>query len=161
MHPVFFKLTLWSDPQEWDVRPIFRDAAWGSSRVRTHAAPRPDEPTAHCNTPSHRRCQEVHPRLVLSRRDPEVSPRLIHPQEDRALDLTDGARSPLADRQRARKYRAPCHRLRRSPESAHRGTRPKVSCHLTSSICTSSTLHNACGSSLSMEARSPSGRYDS
>ena len=32
MHPVFFKLTLWSDPQEWDVRPIFRDAAWGSSR---------------------------------------------------------------------------------------------------------------------------------
>ena len=37
MHPVFFKLTLWSDPQEWDVRPIFRDAAWGSSRSVRHS----------------------------------------------------------------------------------------------------------------------------
>ena len=28
MRPVFFKLTLWSDPQEWDVRP----AEWGACR---------------------------------------------------------------------------------------------------------------------------------
>ena len=32
MRPVFFKLTLWNDPQEWDVCPIFRDACRAANR---------------------------------------------------------------------------------------------------------------------------------
>jgi hypothetical protein len=46
MRPVFFELTLWSDPQEWDVRPIFRDAAWGSSRVPVRYERTTPRPTA-------------------------------------------------------------------------------------------------------------------
>ena len=39
MRPVFFKLTLWNDPQEWDVCPIFRDACRAANRscLRAHA----------------------------------------------------------------------------------------------------------------------------
>jgi hypothetical protein len=33
MRPVFFKLTLWNDPQEWDVCPIFRDACRAANRT--------------------------------------------------------------------------------------------------------------------------------
>ena len=39
MRPVFFKLTLWNDPQEWDVCPIFRDACRAANRC-TRLPPR-------------------------------------------------------------------------------------------------------------------------
>jgi hypothetical protein len=49
MRPVFFKLTLWNDPQEWDVCPIFRDACRAANRQGDDNG-RAGEERARCGT---------------------------------------------------------------------------------------------------------------
>jgi hypothetical protein len=50
MRPVFFKLTLWNDPQEWDVCPIFRDACRAANREPKDERVTPDTRAARAYT---------------------------------------------------------------------------------------------------------------